>query len=458
MTALIPSAAASKAAVLPRSSLYRAIWRWHFFAGLLSVPFMVLLAVTGSIYLFHDEIEHTAFSYRSVVADPGTPPLAASALLERAVAAVPGSAPASFLEPASSRDSTVVTVKGPGGKVRVYLDPYTGAVLDRVRSDREFAYLVKKIHSMKLFGVFAERLIEAMAGLVMVLVVTGIYLWWPRGQSGGLVTVRGTPRTRLWWRDTHAVTGLIAGGVIFFLALSGMPWSGFWGAKLQDYSGRLGIGFPARLWAEVPASTMPTSAVMPAAGWVVANAPVPTSTPTTEAAAVGADRAIAAAHAAGMRIGFELTLPDGPKGVYTAGTYLGDLSKERTVHIDQYSGRPLVNLGFDDYGPVGRAIEFSINVHQGLEWGLPNKLVMLAACLATVLASASALVMWWKRRPVGRVGVPPEPADARVYRGLWVAAIAFGLAFPVTGLAIAAMLALDLLLVRTVPPLRRAFS
>ena len=458
MTAFSPAAVPSKAAALPRSSLYRAIWRWHFFAGLLSVLFMVLLAVTGSVYLFHDEIEHTAFSYRSVVADPGTPPLSAGALLDRAAEAVPGSEPTSYLEPRDRTASAVATVKGAEGKMRVYLDPYTGRVLDRVRSDREFAFLLKKIHSLELFGTVANRVIEAVAGFAMVLVVTGVYLWWPRGQSGGVVTVRGTPRTRLWWRDTHAVTGLVAGGVIFFLALSGMPWSGFWGAKLQDYSGRLGIGFPAQLWDDVPSSTVPTSAVLPSAGWAVGNAPVPTSTAAGAAAPVGVDRAIAAAHAAGMSPGFEVALPDGPTGVYTAGAYFGDLAKERTVHIDQYTGKPLVNLGFDDYGPVGRAIEFSINVHQGLEWGLLNKLVMLAACLATVFASVSALVMWWKRRPVGRVGVPPEPVDARVYRGLWIAAVVFGLAFPVTGLAILGMLALDLLVLRTVPPLRRAFA
>ena len=452
------SAAATKVAALPRSSLYRAIWRWHFFAGLLTVPFMVLLAVTGSIYLFHDEIEHTAFSYRSVVADSGTAPLPASALLDRAAAAVPSSAPTSFIEPASRTASAIATVKGPNGKMRVYLNPYTGAVLDEVRSDREFAYLLKKIHSLELFGTFPNRLIEAVAGFAMVLVVTGIYLWWPRGQSGGVVTVRGAPRTRMWWRDVHAITGLVAGAVIFFLALSGMPWSGFWGAKLQDYSGRLGIGFPTQLWDDVPSSTLPTAAVLPAAGWAVAGAPVPVSTPTPAAEPIGVERAIAVAHVAGMPAGFELALPDGPTGVYTAGAYFGDLSKERTVHIDQYSGKPLVNLGFADYGPVGKAIEFSINVHQGLEWGLANKLVMLAACLATVLASVSGMVMWWKRRPVGRVGVPPEPVDARVYRGLWIAAVVFGLTFPITGLAILAMLAIDLLLVRTVPPLRRAFA
>jgi len=29
------------------SKLYRAIWRWHFYAGLFVVPFLMMLAITG---------------------------------------------------------------------------------------------------------------------------------------------------------------------------------------------------------------------------------------------------------------------------------------------------------------------------------------------------------------------------------------------------------------------------
>lgn len=33
-------------------SLYRAVWRWHFYAGIVFAPFVILLAITGIIYLF----------------------------------------------------------------------------------------------------------------------------------------------------------------------------------------------------------------------------------------------------------------------------------------------------------------------------------------------------------------------------------------------------------------------
>lgn len=440
-----------------RLSLHRAIWRWHFFAGLVSAPFMIVLAVTGSLYLFKDGINHTVFAYRAVVTDPGTAPLPGSALVGKAIEAVPGSTASAYAEPASPTSSTIVTVADTEGKRLVYMDPYTGGVLDILHSDREPMYVLKKIHSLELFGSWANRLIEAVAGFALVLVVTGVYLWWPRGQRGGVVSVRGTPRRRVWWRDVHAITGAFAGLVIFFLAFTGLPWSGVWGAKVGEWANQLGLGYPAEMWDAIPTSTVPTKAVLPAAGWAVEDAPLPRSTPDGTAS-ISLDQATQIAHRIGMAPGFEMALPTDPTGVYTAAIYFGDLSKERTVHIDQYSGKPLVDVGFKDYGPVGKAIEFGVNVHQGLEWGLANQLVMLATCLAIIVSSISGVVMWWKRRPAGVVGVPPYPTDPKVYRALWLAMAVVGLAFPVTGIAIVAMLAIDLLVVRTVPPLRRAFG
>ena len=45
-------------------SLYRTIWRWHFFAGLLVLPFLVMMAVTGGAYHFKPELDH--WVYRSM--------------------------------------------------------------------------------------------------------------------------------------------------------------------------------------------------------------------------------------------------------------------------------------------------------------------------------------------------------------------------------------------------------
>jgi uncharacterized iron-regulated membrane protein len=186
--------------------------------------------------------------------------------------------------------------------------------------------------------------------------------------------------------------------------------------------------------------------------------PVSKASPTAEIRPIGTTRAIAIAKASGITPGFELTLPIDPTGVYTAQIFPADLNRQRTIHIDQYSGEPLVDLGYRDSGWIGRWVDYGVNIHMGQEWGRFNQLLMLAGVLLLAISSVAAVVMWWKRRPSGRLGVPPMPVDKRIYRVLWVIAAVFGVLFPISGLAIVAMVALDLLLIRTVKPLRLFFS
>ena len=39
------------------SSLYRLVWRWHFYAGIFCIPFILSLSISGAIYLFKPQID-----------------------------------------------------------------------------------------------------------------------------------------------------------------------------------------------------------------------------------------------------------------------------------------------------------------------------------------------------------------------------------------------------------------
>ena len=56
----------------------------------------------------------------------------------------------------------------------------------------------------------------------------------------------------------------------------------------------------------------------------------------------------------GIARGYAVDLPKGGIGVYTASVFPKDLAAQRIVHLDQYSGRPLVDLRVAHYG-VARA-------------------------------------------------------------------------------------------------------
>ena len=84
-----------------------------------------------------------------------------------------------------------------------------------------------------------------------------------------------------------------------------------------------------------------------------------------------------------------------------------------------------------------------LNTHMGHQLGLANQILLLAVCGGIVLLAASGRVIWWKRRPSRSMGVPPMPADRRVFRGLLGILAVGGILFPRTGASLLVMLALD---------------
>lgn len=531
-----PSLAETTAGSRPRArsiDVYRAVWRWHFYAGLLVLPFLLLLAITGAIYLFHYEID--AYVYRDLRSVPASTSAmqAPSAIADAAVKAHPGTV-FRYVPPASGTASAQVGVRDATGKHVVYVNPYTAQVLGSMVDRGGIVWLVRELHGLSYFGPIANGMIEVAAGWTILLVLTGIYLWWPRGQKGGVVSVRGAPRQRVFWRDMHAVTGLFAAFFILFLALTGMPWSLIWGAKVNQWANGNNFGYPSGVRVNVPMSTerladgqrttwsleqarmpmsttgqgaagaTPGAAGMPAATGVVANAPANAaatagphaahdashagmtthaghmaaagaavsqtaasddehaghgggSAPPVPASAVpagpaqapiGLDAAVAAFTRLGVAPGYAIAMPASRTGVYTASVYPNDLSKQRVVHLDQYRGTPLIDMSYADYGPLGKGLEWGINVHMGQEFGLFNQLFMLGVCLAIVLLCVSGATMWWKRRPSGALGVPPMPAEPRTLRTVVALLAIGGVIFPLVGASLLVMLAIDLLWAR----------
>ncbi len=439
-------------------NLYRAVWRWHFYAGLLVLPFLITLAITGGLYLFKTELDNIIHADLKQVGI-GQSHVAASQMLAAALAAHPGTA-VKFTDPPTQTSSAEITVATPDGKLAVYVNPYSGAVLGSLPDRGTVMWTIRYLHSLKYFGDYARYAIEIAGGWSILLVATGIYLWWPRNQTGGVVSVRGTPKKRVFWRDTHAVTGIFVGAFIVFLAVTGMPWSGVWGAKVNEWANGSNFGYPAGVRVDVPMSGTHLNDVAKTS-WSLEQAQIPQSNthdhgqhmdmpvamaPMDENPAmqpIGINQAIARFNELGLNHGYAVALPTTPTGVYSGSVYPNDLSKQRVIHLDQYSGEPLIDMGYADYGPLGKGLEWGINVHMGQEFGLANQIILAIVCLAIILLAVSAAIMWWKRRPKGSLGVPPMPQDRKVFRGLLALLIIGGIIFPLVGASLVVMLALD---------------
>jgi uncharacterized iron-regulated membrane protein len=431
------------------TSLYRRIWRWHFFAGVVCVPFILSLAITGALYLFNQQIDDVVYG-RTLLRQSASADLPPSRLIAQAAAAHPGQ-PAAITLPGDTRHNAQVDVVRPGGTLQVFVDPGTGKVAGAIEEDARIMTIVKHIHSLAIAGTAGKVVIEIVAGWIIVLIATGAYLWWPRGRKVGVTSIRPQAQGRTWWRDLHAVTGAFGGIIILFLALTGMPWSVVWGTNVNAWLTAHGLGVPVGMWAGVPKSQLPASALgtLP---WAQQHDAVPASMDPhamhhgmqmavpPAVSSVGVDAIVAGA---GVTGGYRLALPRDKGGVYSLIQMPGPVEAQRVRHFDQYSGRLLLDIGGRDIGAVGRVTEWGVAVHQGLQYGWPNLLVMLAGCLALICLCISGIVVWWKRRPAGTLAAPARKIGDRLARGVVAIAIVLGCLFPLLGASMLAVLAID---------------
>ena len=452
-----------------RWRFYRAVWRWHFYAGLFVLPFIAWLALTGATYLYQKPIDRWVHHDLKVAAPSPQAPALPSAQIAAVTAVTPGDV-FRYTTPERADGSVEIGVLQPSGQREVYyVHPATAQVLGHLPDKGTFSGVVRRLHSLDLLGDYASALIEIAAGWAILLVLTGLYLWWPRGQQGGVTTVRGRPRQRLFWRDLHAVTGVWVGLVLLFLAVTGMPWSVVWGKQVNAWANGQDYGYPAGVRVQIPMSqqrladtTTPT--------WSMEQARLPASAlphahhaPAEKHAgheghgggalgdlspqpgAIGIDAAVQRFNTLGLPPGYSVALPRGPMGVYTASVYPENVAGQRVVHLDQYSGRVLLDMGYADYGAAGRGLEWGINVHLGQEYGTFNRLFLLLACAAIVMLCVSGAVMWWKRRPGGGLGVPPLPKERRTVAAVFALLCVGGVLFPLVGVSLLVVGVLDVI-------------
>ncbi len=179
-----PTAAAGVPERAPRADkFYFAAWRWHFYAGLFVIPFLVMLATTGLLMLWISVLSGRDGEAIAVVPQATAVPIEAQA--EAAVAAVPGGTLAGYIAPAAPDRAALFKVgSGEDALTLVAIDPFTGAVIGQHPFRAGWYDTLNTIHGTLLIGTVGDRLIETAASLGIVLIATGLYLWWPR--TGGL--------------------------------------------------------------------------------------------------------------------------------------------------------------------------------------------------------------------------------------------------------------------------------
>lgn len=418
------------------AALYPAVWRWHFWAGLLITPVLLVVALTGAAYVFHDELDRWAapeFFTVSPVDGAVRQPYAARLAAARTALPEPWKFDA-FTESADPRASDVFLFENETGETHahreVFVDPYTASLLGDRDFDRSVFVIALKLHRTLFAGSVGQYLVEAATCWGIVSLLTGLLLWWPRGKEKlwGVWLPRLRRGGRLALRDLHTIPGLYLFSVALAIMVTGLLYTPVWGkaALTGLYLGR----------------QLPAAYVSP-----------PKSTPPAPGAApLTIDAVMAEARRHYPFPEYRLQAPAAPTSpwIVYGPTQDGDLA-DGVVYLDAATGKTLATIDYPSLRIGAQVALLFYSIHTGSIFGLTTKLLAVVACLVIVAMSVTGVWMWWRRRPAGSFGAPRRNVGESVPRLVGGAIVILAVVFPLVGASLVLLWAGEWLLRRLRP-------
>ncbi len=413
-------------------SLYRTIWRWHFYAGIFCIPFVILLSITGAIYLFKPYYENwQEKQFHNLPVDGER--LSANEQIQAAIEAIPAGKFLSYRLPQHAGEAVLINVQAESNW-QVFVNPYTGEVVGKQESSWQLMNLVKTVHGELLLGTAGSILVELAACWAIVLIVTGLYLWWPRNADGlaGVVYPRLREGKRIFWRDLHAVTGIWISALALFLLITGLPWALVWGAALKE----------VRAFELTPVQQDWTqSRAQEHQHWRSQASDSFNLTPEM----------LLASEKLQLAPPVELSIANSHHNSWKASSQSQNRPQRADVWINS-DGTIEKQSGFAEKKLIDKAIGVGIAAHEGYLFGWFNLVLGVLTCTGLILISVSGFILWRRRKPEGVLGAPPAmPASA----GFAVVGITLMLALflPLMALSLVLLLLCEFLVFRRIKSL-----
>jgi uncharacterized iron-regulated membrane protein len=394
--------------------LYRVVWRWHFYAGIIIAPALIMVAATGALYIFKDELEAVIYPGVTYV-EPATERTSYEQQLAAVRAGVPGTYRVVLLQVFTNpKRATSMAMFGDKAQY-VYVDPYRGHYLGAIEQGGFFD-TVLKLHRTLFLGTTGRIIVELTTCWTIVLAVTGMYLWWPRkaNQLWGVWLPRLRQKPYLVPRDLHAVSGVYVAIVAIVISLTGLIYTYVWGRGFQ-YAGQK------------------TEAYDMFSKSMVCKSP-------TDAKDLPIDRIIEVARHRMPGNNLTVLFPRIPNGVYlvTAHNDRGPQVNEM-LFIDRASGEILEDRYNSQTKVIYQVGTWNYPLHVGSILGLTSKILWLVTCVVLMTLPVTGIWMWWQRRPTGGLGLPRR-VDAARPGWLVVAITGTSILLPALGLSVVVLL------------------
>jgi uncharacterized iron-regulated membrane protein len=265
--------------------------------------------------------------------------------------------------------------RGPG--LTVFVNPYTGKVLETYNARESFFFTVMALHRWLLGSTdsIGKYIMGISTFIFLFILITGIILWWPRTRKIMVQRLKIKPNAG-WKRlnhDLHLVLGFYSSIFLFIFAFTALAWSFEWFNN--------GI-------------------------YKVTNSPIkspepPKSVYQDSARHIDFDAVYQAAQTVYTDVAFfNINAPKDSMGAFTVMSLSNQAVHESAsdaVYIDQYSGKILGKQLFSKRNLGARVRSTFRPVHTGSVWGLPSKIIAFIVCLMGVTFPVTGVIMWLNR-------------------------------------------------------------
>jgi uncharacterized iron-regulated membrane protein len=372
----------------------------HRWLGFISGLVVFILSITGCIFCFQDEIQDAMYSYRKVE-DQHKLYLPPSTLKANGLKGHPGATASYMYYYGADRPAGVlVNLPKDKGMLYVYMNPYTGQVSRTEDPTSNFFIVVEYIHLYLLLPPKIGGLVVGISVIIfVVLMITGIILWWPRRKTDRKrsLTIKWGGRWRRVNYDLHNVLGFYATGVALILALTGLSIA-------FDFV-REGIYTTANLGKAHPEEKVVLKSDSTLKG--------KTDTRTI------IDKAFEIAQAASPKAEMFLLFDDASvAGTIGISAYAQSLHyyKSDEYAFEKYTGKLLKKTTHAQKSPGMKMNNMNYDLHVGQVLGLTGKIIAFLASLICASLPITGFIIWLGKRKKGKSKKEKVVAHRRVVK------------------------------------------
>ncbi|MEV0222775.1 PepSY domain-containing protein [Streptomyces sp. NPDC050704] len=428
------------------SPLRPLVLRLHFYAGVLVAPFLLIAATTGLLYAASFQAEKIVYAHELTV-PVGERKLPVSEQVAAARKVHPEGT-VSVVRPSPEDDATTrVLLSGVPGvgadhTLAVFVDPYTGKVRGALEQYGSTGALplrtwIDELHRDLHLGETGRLYSELAASWLWVIAAGGLTLWFSRRRTQR--KVRGTNGRRR-TLGLHGTIGAWAAAGFLFLSATGLTWSAYAGANIDELRTSLGQATPS----------VSAAAGGEHSGHGSAGADAEADTDAEHG--VGLDKVLAAARAADLGDPVEIVVPADASSAYVVRQVQRSWpTKQDAAAVDPATAEVTDTVRFADYPVLAKLTRWGIDAHTGVLFGIVNQIALMGLALSLILLILWGYRMWWQRgratafgRPVPRGAWQQVPAPVLVPLMATVAVV--GYFVPLLGISLAAFIVVDVAL------------